>query len=153
MSSNQFRINLNYYLIVTRYKNYKELCDGRNCAIRSRGNLHYLSLYETRPEDFGKIECRASNWAGSVSVFANLIVLGEFQFLLFRIQSLNVLFQICHSVKFLGIRDRASPPGARGVRVVTSHLQNSRAPTTPRRACGATRYRGSRPSDSVLSVL
>lgn len=78
-------IEISQYLIIfyQRYKNYRQIHDGRRHIIETKGNKQILTIPEVDFEDAGDIQCQARNKMGIASVKATLQVFGKQPILIF----------------------------------------------------------------------
>ena len=59
-----------------RFKNYREVFDGKKCTVESDGATYTLRIRNVDFADGGDIECQARNRYGAVSIRAKLTILG-----------------------------------------------------------------------------
>lgn len=78
-----------------RFKNYRELFDGKKCSVETDGATCTLRIHNVDFSDAGDIECQAKNRYGAVSIRAKLTVLGKmwsYSLLLLKILGKNPVF-------------------------------------------------------------
>lgn len=70
-------VNLKVCAFFCRYRNYREVYDGRKIVIRQEATNLTLIIKNVEFADAGDVECQARNKYGAVSIRAKLHVLGE----------------------------------------------------------------------------
>lgn len=64
--------------ILHRYKNYREIYDGRKYTIKEQGDVHTLIVRDVNMEDLADVECQAKNTEGVITDRVGLDVLCKF---------------------------------------------------------------------------